>query len=64
MDDDSKVAFELFLLTSNMRKEMCVMDSFISFYKKYEKKAHNMFSLMVNARFKSLYLVSSFISHA
>jgi hypothetical protein len=41
---------------------MNVLDSFLSFLKKYEnKKAHNMISLMLNPKFKSLRLVSSFV---
>jgi len=39
-----------------------VLESFFSFLKKIEKKkAHNMFSLMLDPKFKSLHLVSSFI---
>ncbi len=40
-----------------------VLNSFISFLKKYEeKKTHNMLSLMLDPRFENLHLVSFFIS--
>jgi hypothetical protein len=40
------------------------LDSFLSFLKKYEeRKAHDMFSLMLDPRFKTFCLVSSFIGH-
>jgi hypothetical protein len=57
------VTLELICLASNIRKEVSiVLDSFLSLLRKYEeKKAHNMLSLMLDARFKSLHLVSSFI---
>jgi len=39
-----------------------VLDSFLSFLKKYENnKAHNMISLMLDPRFKSLCIISSFV---
>jgi hypothetical protein len=34
---------------------------FFSFFKKYEKKTHNMFSLMLDAKLKIVRLLSSFI---
>jgi hypothetical protein len=63
IDDDSIVAQKLSLLASNIRKEVCgVLDSFLSFFKKYKgNKTHNMLSLMLDPRFKSLRLVSSLI---
>ncbi len=46
----------------NIRNEVCVVLAFLSFLKKFgEKKTHNMCYLMLNPRFKSLRLVSSFI---
>jgi hypothetical protein len=44
MDDDSIVNDELFLLTSNIRREVIdVLDFFLSFKKVYDKrKTHNM----------------------
>jgi hypothetical protein len=56
MDEDSIVNYELSLLVSNIRKEVInVLDSVLSFLKVYEKiKAHNMFFLMLNPRYKSL----------
>jgi len=63
MDDDSIVIDELFLLTSNIRREVIsVLDSFHSFLKVYDKrKTHNMISLMLNHRYKSLHIISSFV---
>jgi len=35
IDDDSKIAFELFLFASNMKREVCnVLDFFLLFLKK------------------------------
>jgi hypothetical protein len=55
MDDDLVVVDELALLVFNIRKEVCgVLDSFLSFLKKYEsRKAHNMVFLMLYPKFKS-----------
>jgi hypothetical protein len=63
MEDDSIIFNELSLLASNIRREVInVLDSFLSFLKKYEnRKAHNMISLMLDPRFKSLRIVSSFV---
>ncbi len=63
IDDDSRIAFELFLYTSNIKREVCgVLDSFFSFLRNFEKrKAHNMLSLMLDPKFKSFHLVSSFV---
>ncbi len=63
MDDDSIVSDELSLLAFNIRKEVInVLDSFLSFLKVYDKrKAHNMISLMLDLRNKSLHIVSSFV---
>jgi hypothetical protein len=63
MDNDFAITLELSLFVFNIKKEVCgVLDYFLSFLKKYEeKKAHNMFSLMLNPQFKSLHLVSSFV---
>jgi hypothetical protein len=63
MEDDSIVCDELFLLASNIRREVInVLDSFLLFLKKYENKnSHNMISLMLDPGFKSLCIVSSFV---
>jgi hypothetical protein len=63
MEENGNVVYELSCLDSNIKKEVIqVLDSFLSFFKKdEEKKAHNMFSLMLDPRFKTLCLVSSFI---
>jgi hypothetical protein len=43
MGHDSIIVDELALLVSNIRKEVCgVLDFFLSFLTKYEKKTHNM----------------------
>ncbi len=63
MEDDSIISDELSLLASNIRREITnVLDYFLSFLKKYENmKAHNMISLMLNPKFKSLCMISSFV---
>jgi hypothetical protein len=59
-DDYYVVSLGLSLLAFNIRREACgVLDGFVSFVNKYEKnKTHNMLSLMLNSKFKSLRLVS------
>jgi hypothetical protein len=61
MENDSIISNELSLLAFNIRRVVIsVLDSFLSFLKKYENmKAHNMISLMLNPKFKSLCIVSS-----
>jgi len=63
MEDDSIISDELSLLASNIRREITnVLNSFLSFLKKYENmKAHNMISLMLHPKFKSLCMISSFV---
>jgi len=63
MEDDLIIVDELVLLVFNIRKEVCgVLDSFLSFLKKYEnKKTHNMIFVMLDPRFKSLQILSSFV---
>jgi hypothetical protein len=63
MEDDSIIFYELSLLVSNIKREIInVLNSFLSFLKKYENmKVHNMISLMLNPRFKSHHIVSSFV---
>jgi hypothetical protein len=63
MEEESIIVDELTSFAYNNRKEICVvLKSFLSFFKKIEKnKTHNMFSLMLDIRFKSLCLMSSFI---
>jgi hypothetical protein len=62
MDDDGKVILELFLLGSNIRKEVRILDSFLTFLKSYEeKKTHNMLSLILDLRFKGFRFVSSLL---
>jgi hypothetical protein len=63
MDDDSIVSDEVSLLASNIRREVInVLDYFLSFLKVYDKrKVNNMISLMLDPRYKSLCIVSSFV---
>jgi len=63
MDDDSIINDELSLLAFNIKKEVInVLDSFLSFLKVYDKrKAHNMTFLMLDLRYKSFRIISSFI---
>jgi hypothetical protein len=45
MKKDANVDIELTCLTLNIKMEVCVgLDSFLSFFKQYEKKTHNMLS--------------------
>ncbi len=46
--DGSRITFELFLFTSNIKMEVCgVLDYFLSFERKYEKrKTRNMFFML------------------
>jgi hypothetical protein len=39
MNDDFAIILELSLFISNIKKEVCVLDSFLSFLRKYEKKS-------------------------
>ncbi len=61
MDDDSVINDELFLLASNIKREVInVLDFFLSFLKVYDnKKTHNMISLMLDLRYKNLCIISS-----
>jgi hypothetical protein len=63
MEDDSIIFDELFLLASNIKRDVInVSDSFLSFLKKYEiRKFHNIIFLMLDPVFKNLHIVSSFV---
>jgi hypothetical protein len=63
MDEDSIVSDKLSLLVSNIKKEVInVLDFVLSFLKVYDKiKAHNMFFFMLDPRYKSLCIISSFV---
>jgi hypothetical protein len=52
MEEDFGVALEFICLVSNIRKKVCgVLDSFLSFLKKFdERKTHNMLVLMLDPR--------------
>jgi hypothetical protein len=64
-DEYGNIAFELFLFATNIKKEVCdVLKSFFSLLRRYEeRKSHNMLCLMLDSRFKSISLISSFIGH-
>jgi hypothetical protein len=63
MDDDLIVGDELSLLVFNIRREAInLLDFFLSFLRVYDKrKTHNMISLMLDFRYKSLCIISSFV---
>jgi hypothetical protein len=60
VDDDFVVFLELSLFASNIKRKECgVFDCFLSFLNKHEaNKTHNMLSLMLDPKFKSLRLIS------
>jgi len=57
--DDFRITFEWSLFPStNIKREVCgVLNSFIKKRRYEERKAHNMLSLMLDLRFKSLCLI-------
>jgi hypothetical protein len=63
MEEESIIVDELTSFAFNIKKGICVMlESFLYFLKKFEeKKAHKMIFLMLNLRFKSFCLTSSFV---
>jgi hypothetical protein len=62
MEDDLSANIKLRNLAMNMKKEICgVIDYFFALTKYDEMKAHNMLSLMLDSKYKSLRLISSFI---
>jgi hypothetical protein len=63
MEEDVNVDFELSCLVSNIKKEVVKVFDLFFLKRNMNKTYHNMFSLMLDPRFKSLCLVSSFISH-
>jgi hypothetical protein len=65
MEEDFGVALELICLAFNIRKVVCgVQNSFLSFLKKInERKTHNMLVIMLDPKFKSLFLMFFFIGH-
>ncbi len=64
-ENDRNVVYELSCLKSNIKnKKFMFWIFFLSFLEKHEeRKAHNMFSLTFDPRFKTLHLVSSLIDH-
>ncbi len=62
MEEDGNVVFKLSCLASNIKKEVIkVLDFFLSLNKYEERRAHNMFSLMLDLRLKTPRLVFSLI---
>jgi hypothetical protein len=63
MEKYANVVYELSCLVSNITKKVIgVLDSFLSFLKKFEdKKSYYILSLMLDPRFKILYFVFSLI---
>jgi hypothetical protein len=55
MEENAIIAIELDLLTSNIKRKICnVLDAFLSFLNKFdERKAHNMFTLMLDLKYKN-----------
>jgi hypothetical protein len=63
MEEESIIVDELTSFASNIKKGICVvLESLLSFLKKFEEnKAHKMTFLMLDLRFKSFCLTSSFV---
>ncbi len=64
IDDDFVVIIELENFAKNIKKIIWVIDYFLLFLLKYgERKIHNLLTLMLDLKFKSLRLIFSFIGH-
>jgi len=64
MEKNAIIAIELDLLTSNIKRNICnVLDAFFSFLSKFdERKAHDMFTLMLDLKYKNLkYFLLKFV---
>ncbi len=63
MEENANVVFELLCLASNIKKEFVeVLNSFLSFLRKFEKKnSHNMFFSKLDPKLKTFHLVFSLI---
>jgi hypothetical protein len=64
MEKGPSMALNLICLASNIKKKVCgVLNSFLSFLKKFDERKHiiYMLALMLDPRFKSFHLVLSFI---
>jgi hypothetical protein len=63
MDNNSIITDELYLLASNIKREVInVLDSFLSLLNVFDKKkTHNMISLILDPKYKSLHIVCSFV---
>jgi hypothetical protein len=61
IDDGYGFFLEFTLFDSNVKKEICDVLEFSFRFKKYEKKIHNILSLMLDPKFKSLHFMFSFI---
>jgi hypothetical protein len=64
-DDNCDLNIELRTFVKNIKKEVIVVvNCFLSLLEKYDEKTiHNMLALVLDPRFKSLKLTSSFIGH-
>jgi hypothetical protein len=60
MDEDASVVMDLTYLLFNI-KVVGVLIFFSPFLKKYEKKTHNMFFLLLDLKFKSFYLLFALV---
>jgi hypothetical protein len=64
IDDDFDLIIELNFFAKNIKKINWVIDYFLCFLLKHdEKRIHNLLTLMLDFKFKSLRLIFSFINH-
>jgi hypothetical protein len=66
MEKGPSVALKIICLASNFKKKVCgVLNSFLSFLKKFDERKHiiYMLALLFDPRLKNLHLVFSFIGH-
>jgi hypothetical protein len=63
IDDDSKIAFKLFLFPTNIKKEICdvLVSSILFYFKLYEERKFDMLCLMLDPKLKNLCLILYFI---
>ncbi len=64
MNDDIGLSLKLATLASNIKSKVFgVLDFFLSLLRTYEKKkTHNLFSFMLNPKFKNLCLIFSYVN--
>jgi hypothetical protein len=63
MEDESNLANELTLLSSNIKKQVYGVSDFFYFVPNeiWRKKTHNMISLMLDPRLKNICIIFSFV---